>query len=73
MSARTHTRTPSPSVGSPSATGVDTRLPWWALALPVAAFVALFLLIAGAGGGPAAGGDPTVGRLLEQIQQSLPH
>ncbi|MFJ3583650.1 hypothetical protein ACIPPS_15640 [Streptomyces sp. NPDC090127] len=67
MSARTHTRTPSPSVG-----GVDTRLPWWALVLPVAAFVALFLLIAGPGGPPAGPGDPTVGRLLEQIQQSLP-
>ncbi|MGW6569480.1 hypothetical protein [Streptomyces sp. NPDC054975] len=68
MSARTHTRTPSPSVG-----GVDTRLPWWALALPVAAFVALFLLIAGSSGASATGGEPTVGRLLVQIQQSLPH
>ncbi|MFE5488290.1 hypothetical protein [Streptomyces sp. NPDC056527] len=68
MSARTHTRTPAPSVG-----GVDTRLPWWALALPVAAFVALFLLIAGPGGAHTAGGDPSVGHLLKQIQQTLPH
>lgn len=67
MPARTHTRTPPPSAG-----GVDTRLPWWALALPVAAFVALFLLIAGPGGAHAAEGDPSVGRLLEQIQQTLP-
>ncbi|MEU9865913.1 hypothetical protein AB0D99_34120 [Streptomyces sp. NPDC047971] len=65
MSARTHTRTAAPSA--------DTRLPWWALALPVAAFVALFLLIAGSGGAHAADGDPSVGHLLKQIQQTLPH
>jgi hypothetical protein len=71
MSARTLTRTPSSSP-SPSAGGVDTRLPWWALALPVAAFVALLLLMAGPGGAHAAGGQASVGHLLEQIQQTLP-
>ncbi|MBT2442311.1 hypothetical protein J7E93_19805 [Streptomyces sp. ISL-36] len=66
MSARTHTRTPS------SSAGVDTRLPWWALALPAAAFVALLLLIAGPGGAHAGGADPSVAHLLEQIQRTLP-
>ncbi|TXS30952.1 hypothetical protein EAO71_09980 [Streptomyces sp. ms191] len=68
MAAHTHTRTPAPSVR-----GVDARLPWWALALPVAAFVALFVLVTAPGGAQAAGGDPGVGRLLEQIRQTLPH
>ena len=36
MSAHTHTR-PHPAPRG----GVDTRLPWWALALPTLAFVAL--------------------------------
>lgn len=51
--------------------GVDTRLPWWALALPVLAFVALFLLMAGPEQAQAATGDATVGRLLEHLQHSL--
>ncbi|MEU8529569.1 MULTISPECIES: hypothetical protein [Streptomyces] len=67
MSARTHTSTRTP------AAGVDTRLPWWALALPVAAFVALFLLIADPGQAHAAAGsgDPAVGRFLESLQHTL--
>ncbi|HEY9375333.1 hypothetical protein [Streptomyces sp.] len=69
MSARTPTSARIP------AAGVDTRLPWWALALPVAAFVALFLLIADPGQAHAAAGpgDPSVGRLLETLQQTLRH
>ncbi|MEV6327943.1 hypothetical protein [Streptomyces sp. NPDC051909] len=51
--------------------GVDTRLPWWALALPVAAFVALFLLIAGPGEARAVSRDPAIGHILEQLQQTL--
>ncbi|GGT66579.1 MULTISPECIES: hypothetical protein [Streptomyces] len=66
MPARTHTRTPSPSAG------VGTRLPWWALALPVAAFVTLLLLIAGPAGAPAGGGDPSVAHVLEEIRRTLP-
>ncbi|MFF0436768.1 hypothetical protein ACFYU9_31680 [Streptomyces sp. NPDC004327] len=50
---------------------VDTRLPWWMLALPVIAFVGLFLLIAEPGQAPGTAGDPAVGRILEQIQQTL--
>ncbi|MEU3484026.1 MULTISPECIES: hypothetical protein [Streptomyces] len=65
MSARTDTST------RPLPTGVDTRLPWWALALPVAAFGVLLMLIAGPGGAPATPGDLGVGRVLEQLQQTL--
>ncbi|MET9435439.1 hypothetical protein [Streptomyces sp. NPDC006551] len=65
MSARTHPSTRS------TAAGLDTRLPWWALALPVAAFIVLFLLIAGPGKAHAIGGDPAVGHVLERIQQTL--
>lgn len=42
MSARTHTRHTHP-VDS----GMDTRLPWWAVALPAVAFAALLLLLTG--------------------------
>ncbi|MFJ8663846.1 hypothetical protein [Streptomyces sp. NPDC093795] len=65
MSARSHTST------RPLPTGVDTRLPWWALVLPVAAFTALLLLIAGPAGAHATAGDAGVGGVLEQIQQTL--
>ncbi|MEV8585989.1 hypothetical protein [Streptomyces sp. NPDC051180] len=57
-------------VGATTA-GVDTRLPWWALVLPVAAFAALLLLIAGPGEAHATSGDPGVGRVLDHLQQTL--
>ncbi|MFJ4339902.1 hypothetical protein [Streptomyces sp. NPDC088915] len=66
MSVRTRSGT------STTATGVDTRLSWWALALPAAAFVALLLLMTRPGEARATGGDPAVGRLLEQVRQTLP-
>jgi hypothetical protein len=50
---------------------VDTRLPWWALALPVLAFALLLALLTGGGEARAAGGEPAVGRILERIQQTL--
>ncbi|WP_228982738.1 hypothetical protein [Streptomyces sp. DH12] len=62
MSARTPTRTPG---------AVDARLPWWALALPVAAFAALLLLATGPGRTHASGGEPAVGRIAQQIQHTL--
>ncbi|WMX47724.1 hypothetical protein [Streptomyces roseicoloratus] len=65
MTARTHTG------AQVRRTGVDTRLPWWALALPVAAFAALFLLVTGSSDAPAAAGDPGVGRFLAHLQQTL--
>lgn len=65
MSAHTSTRV------RPEATGADTRLPWWALVLPAAAFVTLLLLMAGPGEAHAAAGDPGVGGFLERIRQTL--
>ncbi|WP_426363202.1 hypothetical protein [Streptomyces sp. E-08] len=65
MSAPTH-----PGVRT-TTTGVDTRLPWWALALPAAAFLALLILMAGPGEAQAATGDPVVGRVLEHLWQTL--
>ncbi|MEV6355055.1 hypothetical protein [Streptomyces hydrogenans] len=51
--------------------GVDTRMPWWALALPVAAFTVLLLLVTGPGEAAAAGGDGGMGPLLQRIGQTL--
>lgn len=65
MTARTYTRV------RPAVTGVDTRLPWWALALPAAAFVAILLLMAGSEGARAPLGDAGAGRVMERIQQTL--
>ncbi|GAA0489619.1 hypothetical protein ABZ951_17595 [Streptomyces sp. NPDC046215] len=53
---------------------VQTRLPWWALALPAAAFVALFVLLAApasahSGSSPGAGGS--LARVVELVQHSL--
>ncbi|MGW6553206.1 hypothetical protein ACWGBV_23445 [Streptomyces sp. NPDC055051] len=52
-------------------TGVDTRLPWWALALPVAAFTVLLLLVTGPGEAAAAGGEDGIGRVVRLIGQTL--
>ncbi|GAA2235576.1 hypothetical protein [Streptomyces nogalater] len=60
----------TPSRPHPATTGgVDTRLPWWALALPALAFVALLALILNPSDAHAAGGDPAIARLLERAQQ----
>ncbi|GAB2962000.1 hypothetical protein [Streptomyces flaveus] len=66
MSARTHTRHSSATRG-----GVEARLPWWAVALPALAFVALLLLILNPADAHAASGDPAVGELIERIQQTV--
>lgn len=66
MQVHPHTRPPAQASG-----GVGTRLPWWALALPMVAFAALLLLIADPAQAHAAGGDPAVGQLLERIQRTL--
>jgi hypothetical protein len=64
MSAPTHPRT------HPEATGrVDIRLPWWALALPAVAFVALLLLFLNPADAQAAAGDPTIAHLVERIKE----
>ncbi|MCF3134858.1 hypothetical protein [Streptomyces olivochromogenes] len=66
MSARTHTR-PHPATTG----GVDIRLPWWALALPALAFVALLLLILNPSHAQAATGDPAVTHLVERVQELI--
>ncbi|MFI1399627.1 hypothetical protein [Streptomyces sp. NPDC020681] len=64
MPAHTHTR--SHAQGS-----ADSRLPWWALALPVLAFAVLLVLIADPAQARAAGGDPAVGQIIEHLQHTL--
>ncbi|MER5548201.1 hypothetical protein ACWDBD_10270 [Streptomyces sp. NPDC001118] len=64
MSARTHSR-PHPATTG----GVDIRLPWWALALPALAFIALLVLILNPSDAHAASGDPAITHLFERAQQ----
>jgi anti-sigma-K factor RskA len=66
MSARTHTR-PHPATTG----GVDSRLPWWGLALPALAFVALLALILNPTDAHAAAGDPAITQLLRRAQELL--
>ncbi|MDX2935182.1 hypothetical protein Sipo8835_35815 [Streptomyces ipomoeae] len=66
MSARTHPRSHPVTTG-----GVDTRLPWWAVALPTLGFVTLLLLILHPADAHAASGDPTIALLLEHIRHAL--
>ncbi|MFF8196604.1 hypothetical protein ACF05L_38390 [Streptomyces bobili] len=64
MSAPTHTR-PHPAASG----GVGTRLPWWALALPTLAFVALLVLILNPSDAQAASGDPAITHLVDRARQ----
>ncbi|MFD7703875.1 hypothetical protein [Streptomyces caelestis] len=66
MSARTHTR-PHPAPRG----GVDTRLPWWALALPTLAFVALLTLVLNPSDAHAAVGEPALTHLVERAQRLI--
>jgi hypothetical protein len=68
MSARTHTRPHTATTG-----GVDIRLPWWALVLPMCAFVALLLLILNPSDAQAASSDPVLTHLFERMKQALLH
>ncbi|MFD7446242.1 hypothetical protein [Streptomyces sp. NPDC059909] len=66
MSARAHTRSHAPAAG-----GVDVRLPWWALVLPVIAFAALLVLMTASGEAHAVTGvpgDPSYVFILDRIQ-----
>lgn len=67
MPAHTHTRSHAEAASG----SVGTRLPWWALALPMIAFVVLLLLIADPAQAHAAGNEASVGQLLDRIQQTL--
>ncbi|GGV78960.1 hypothetical protein [Streptomyces griseoloalbus] len=66
MSARTHTR-PHPAPRG----GVDTRLPWWALALPTLAFLALLALVLNPSDAHATAGEPAITHLVERAQQLI--
>ncbi|MES9522957.1 hypothetical protein [Streptomyces capoamus] len=66
MPTRVHSR-PHPATTG----GVDSRLPWWALALPALAFLVLLALVLDPADAHAAGGDPATARLLERAQQFL--
>ncbi|MBC9729468.1 hypothetical protein [Streptomyces sp. TRM68367] len=66
MSAHTHTR-PHPAHRG----RVDMRLPWWALALPTLAFIALLTLILNPTDAHAAAGNPAIDHLFERAQQLL--
>ncbi|MFF9487607.1 hypothetical protein [Streptomyces sp. NPDC014676] len=66
MSARTHTQ-PHPAPRG----AVATRLPWWALALPTLAFVALLTLVLNPADAHAAVGDPALTHLVERAQQLI--
>ncbi|MGW7420567.1 hypothetical protein ACWGJB_10950 [Streptomyces sp. NPDC054813] len=64
MPAPTHTLPHPATPGS-----VDVRLPWWALALPALAFVALLVLILNPADAHATTGEPAVTHLVERVQQ----
>ncbi|MEV8070531.1 MULTISPECIES: hypothetical protein [unclassified Streptomyces] len=66
MPARTHTRTRPANTG-----GVDTRLPWWALALPALAFAALLALLWNPSNAHAAAADPATAQLWQHIRELL--
>ncbi|WP_030203082.1 hypothetical protein [Streptomyces sp. NRRL S-87] len=76
MSAPTQIRTVhrSSPFGRTPGTGPDTRLRWWALALPVAAFAALLILLSGPGaaGAHQPGAGSALVPLLEQLVRALP-
>ncbi|OEU96839.1 hypothetical protein [Streptomyces oceani] len=69
--------TPPPS--RPGYHGANAHLPWWAVVLPVVAFLALLLLLVGSGQAEATGGgeasagdDRAVTRVLQHFAQILP-
>ncbi|MFC0596911.1 hypothetical protein [Streptomyces palmae] len=65
-------RTPSPF--TPAHTGVELRLPWWAIALPALAFAALLLLISGpAQADPARGGSGALTHVLGALRETVRH
>ncbi|MDX3231619.1 hypothetical protein [Streptomyces sp. ME19-01-6] len=67
MSARPHPRPARPAVRT-----MDSRLPWWALALPALAFAAL-LLLAGSSDAHAAGDSGTLSQLFGLVRGALTH
>ncbi|GGT39642.1 hypothetical protein [Streptomyces chromofuscus] len=66
MPASTHTPPRSATTGR-----VDMRLPWWALALPALAFVALLTLMLNPADAHAASGEPAIAHLVERAHQLI--
>ncbi|GAQ59507.1 hypothetical protein [Streptomyces acidiscabies] len=66
MPARSHTR-PHPATTG----GADIRIPWWALALPILAFLVLLGMVLNPSDTQAAATHPTVTQLLERLQQLM--
>ncbi|MFF9375281.1 hypothetical protein ACF1BB_12135 [Streptomyces griseoluteus] len=64
---------PVPAHTRPHPAGAGARLPWWALALPVLAFVALLLLLLNPSDAHAASGDPALAHILERARQLVEH
>lgn len=75
---RTASAAPAGSEGgtscAPSA-GVQTRLPWWAVALPAVAFAALLALLSGgsAQADTAASGADLLGRMVTLLTDLVHH
>lgn len=65
-----HIRPSRPPAGRGVA-GVQTRLPWWAVALPALAFAALLMLIAGPGRTDA-GATASAGDVIARVADALP-
>ncbi|MBV2355075.1 hypothetical protein KUM39_11970 [Streptomyces sp. J2-1] len=63
-------RTPAPPRPATEG-GSETRLRWWALALPVLAFTALLTLILNPSDAHAAGPDPALTHLVQRAQSLL--
>ncbi|MFH8370695.1 hypothetical protein [Streptomyces sp. NPDC018031] len=69
MSARS--ARPSIRPARPAPGGVETRLPWWGIALPALAFAALLLLMSGASNVHAAGRGGSWSQLLGSVQRTV--
>ncbi|MEU6852113.1 hypothetical protein ABZ901_19595 [Actinacidiphila alni] len=63
--------TAGPATGKHEPEQVQTRLPWWAVALPALAFAALLALLSG--GTADASTASSSGDLLGRIAAALPH
>ncbi|MFG1810254.1 hypothetical protein [Streptomyces sp. NPDC049040] len=64
------TRGTTETPAAPRTDGVQTRLPWWAVALPALAFAALLALISG-GSADASAAAPA-GEVLSRVVTALP-
>ncbi|BDH04504.1 hypothetical protein [Streptomyces seoulensis] len=64
---------PVPAHTRPRPAPAATRLPWWALALPTLAFVALLMLIMNPSDAHAASGDPALAQVVERARQLVAH